>query len=174
LYRVRQFWRTIFLITDHIDLDQARAYLNSAQWSLFSQLQPAEQDHALRMLRNLVDQGENQPDLLVAALLHDVGKLKYPLNPIERAVVVLVRASLPKYARRWSQTPEDGWEASPKWRKPFILAEQHAEWGAKLARETGVSRLTEDLIRNHHDPQIAGGGEIANNLLHKLWMVDNE
>ncbi len=42
------------------------------------------------MFHRLLEQGENQPDLLVAALLHDVGKLRYRLNPLERAMVVMV------------------------------------------------------------------------------------
>jgi predicted HD phosphohydrolase len=56
------------------------------------------------MVHKLVDQG-SQPDLLVAALLHDVGKLRYKLNPLERAMVVLVRRLSPETARRWGSLP---------------------------------------------------------------------
>jgi hypothetical protein len=174
LYRVRQFWRIAFLKTDHNEPEQARERLTPAQWELFSQLTPAEQAHALRILQKLLKQGENQPDLLVAALLHDVGKLFYRLNPFERAGVVLVQAILPGQARQWGNLPEAGWESLPGWRKAFITAEQHAEWGAKLAHQAGVSPLAERLIRQHHRSPLQDGLEMENRLLYALWVADNE
>ena len=54
------------------------------------------------------------------------------------------------------------------------MAEQHAEWGAEMAREAGVSPLTESLIRKHHDPAGQEAEIAENSLLHKLWLVDNE
>lgn len=173
-YRVRQFWRTVFLKTDRSELLLIQGLLTPDQWALFSQLQPGEQAHATRMFRKLLEQGENQPDLLLAALLHDVGKLRYHLNPIERAAVVLVRAIKPYQAQRWGSLPPAGWEGSPGWRKAFILAEQHARWGADMARMSGVSPLAETLIRQHHHPPPLGAEDVVNNLLHKLWLVDNE
>ena len=116
------------------------------------------------MYCKLLEQGENQPDLLVAALLHDVGKLRYRLNPLERSLVVLVKAVLPEQARLWGELPLDGWDRTPGWRKAFVVAQQHAGWGAEMAREAGVSRLTESLIRKHHDPpcqEDRANGELA-------------
>jgi len=173
LYRIRQFWR-VALKNDSNDLEQVQSQLSPAQWVLFRQLQPAEQEHALRLLRKLLDQGEYQPDLLVAALLHDVGKLRYRLNPVERAMVVLVQAILPEQARRWGNLPPGGWEGLPGWHKAFILAEHHAEWGAEMAHRAGLSPLGENLIRKHHHPHNGEAGEVENYLLHKLWAVDND
>jgi putative nucleotidyltransferase with HDIG domain len=111
---------------------------------------------------------------LVAALLHDIGKLRYHLNPLERAMIVLVKAVYPGQSRRWGSLPPDGWDRLPGWRKAFIVAEQHAGWGADMARKTGVSPLTETLIREHHHPLRHGAGGVENSLLRKLWVVDNE
>ena len=128
----------------------------------------------MRMLSGLLRQDENQPDLLVAALLHDVGKLRYPLNPFERAMVVLVKAIKPEQARRWGSLPTNSGESVPRWRRAFVVAEHHAGWGAEMAHQAGVSALTETLIREHHHSPIQDTSSMENSLLHKLWIVDNE
>jgi putative nucleotidyltransferase with HDIG domain len=174
LYRARQFWRTVSIETGPLELERAQALLYPEQRELFAQLQLGEKQHALQMLCKLLEQGENQPDLLLAALLHDVGKLRYRLNPFERAMVVMVQAIKPEQSRRWGNLPPDGWGDLPGWRKAFIEAEHHAEWGAEMARQAGVSPLTETLIREHHHPHRNKAGDVENSLLHKLWVVDNE
>ncbi len=174
LYRLRQFWRTLSIKKDQLELDQALAYLNPEQWALFTQQQPGEQNHAVIMFHCLLVQGENQPDLLVAALLHDVGKLRYRLSPLERAMVVLVKAVMPGQAYSLGELPPAGWDGLPAWRKAFILAEHHAEWGAEMARKAGVSPLSETLIREHHHPPCQDADIKENYLLRKLWLVDNE
>ena len=174
LYRASQFWRTVFQTTNSGDFEQAQGLLSPAQWALFKQLQAAEQEHALRIFQGLRNKGEKQPDLLVAALLHDVGKLHYPLNPIERAMVVVMKALLPAQARRWGELPPGNGMDLPGWRKAFVVAQQHAAWGADLARQAGVTPLVESLIRYHHAPQVQGATEVENLLRHKLWVIDNE
>jgi hypothetical protein len=173
-YRLRQFWRTFLVEKEQLELDQALALLNPEQKALFTRMQQSEQNHAEKVLRRLLEQGENQPDLLVAALLHDVGKLCHRMSPLERAVVVLVKAVMPKLAHRWGELPPAGWDGLPAWRKAFILAEHHAEWGAEVARKSGVSVLTENLIRMHHYPRSQDVDSVETNLLQKLWQVDNE
>ena len=174
LYRVRQFWRMVFVKNSPVELKQVQTILTPQQMALFIQLQPGEKDHAMRMFHRLVEQGEVQPDLLVAALLHDVGKTRYRLNPLERNVVVLVRAVKPGKARKWGNVAPEVGEGLPGWRKPFVVAEQHAGWGAEMARQTGVSPLTEILIREHHHPNVQETGDEKDFLLHKLWVVDND
>jgi hypothetical protein len=173
-YRVRQFWRILSLKIDQLELEQAKVFLSYQQRELFTQLQTGEQNHALAMYRKLLDQGENQPDLLVATLLHDVGKLRYRMNPLERSLVVLAKAMLPEQARRWGELPHNGWERAPGWRKSFVVAQQHPAWGAEMAREAGVSCLAESLIRKHHDYPSSEAEPTENSLLNKLRLVDND
>lgn len=174
VYRVRQFWRAVFLKTDPQGLAQAHEHLTPTQWSLFIQLQRDEQAHAVSVFQKLLDHGESQPDLLVAALLHDIGKVKYRLNPLERTIIVVAQAIFPRQARRIGSLPPGGWDGLPGWRKALILAEHHAEWGAELAHQAVVSPLTEALIRRHQHPSQPVPGEPENSLLHKLWLVDND
>jgi putative nucleotidyltransferase with HDIG domain len=174
LYRVRQFWRTVTLKSNPHKLAQVQAQLSPMQWKLFEQLQPGEKDHAVTMFHKLQQQGENEPDLLAAALLHDIGKVRYRLSPMERAMIVLVKAIMPEKALRLGCLPPGGWEGLPGWRKAFIVSGQHASWGAELARQAGVSHQTESLIRLHHEPHALHSGGADASLLHKLWSVDNE
>ncbi len=173
LYRAAQFWHTVFIKDGHQELAIARQYLTLTQWSLFIQMQRPEQAHALRVLLALLAQDENQPDLLVAALLHDVGKIRYRLNPIQRAMVVVTQAIVPRLAREWGGMPLGIFEALPGWRKTFVLAGQHADWGAELAHQAGVSSLAESLIRHHHRPLLQEAPEGENKLLHALRAVDD-
>jgi hypothetical protein len=160
--------------SDTFDLGLVQRILNPAQMALFIQMQPGEKEHAIVMVRKLTEQDENQPDLLVAALLHDVGKLRYHYNPLERTMVVLVKAVMPEQARQWGNPVPAEWENLPGWRKPFVVAEQHAAWGADIARQAGASALAETLIREHHHQNLNKNGTDENSLLYKLWVVDNE
>ena len=173
LYRVRQFMHTIFVRVDPSVLEQAEARLSPPQLELFRKLQPSEQSHALAILNRLMRQGESQPDLLVAALLHDVGKLRNPLNPFERAMLVVARRVMPEQTHKWGVQPAGRFDTLPRWHKAFIVAEQHAAWGAEMAHQAGVSPLAETLIREHHHyPRQNQTPE--GSLLIKLWAVDNE
>jgi len=174
LYRLRQFWHTLTSNTISPVSAQVLALLSPQQKALFDQLQPAEKSHALDMARKLMEQGEVQSDLLVAAMLHDIGKLHYSLHPIERAMVVMVKAVSPSLAARVGRLPEGGWENVPWWRRAFVVADHHAAWGAELARQSGVSPLAEILIREHHHSTSPAVNGIEDSLLHKLWLVDNE
>ena len=89
-------------------------------------------------------------------------------------MIVLVKAVVPERAHRWGCQPPDGWENLPGWRKAFIVSAQHANWGAELARQAGVSQQTESLIRLHHEPHSPPSGGADASLLYKLWSVDNE
>jgi len=117
--------------------------------------------------------GEEQPDLLAAALLHDVGKSDHPLHIWERVVIVLGKAFFPGQVRRWGQGEPTGW------RRPFVVAEQHPAWGADMAAEAGASPTTATLIRHHQDLLVASGSQDTppspiTLLLLPLQALDNE
>ncbi len=144
LYRMRQFWMALRVSTLN-DNDQAlvEETLTPKQQKLFARMQLSEQHHALRVLNMLREQDETDPDLMVAALLHDVGKSRYRLRLWERVLIVLGRAFCPERVDRWGRASLSWWN------RPFVVAEQHPDWGASLALEAGCSPLAVDLIRYH-------------------------
>jgi putative nucleotidyltransferase with HDIG domain len=129
-----------------VGTDSIRAHLSPTQMVLFRRLQPSEQAHAFQVLERLKAAGQTDADLLTAALLHDIGKIFYPLSLCDRAVIVIGRRFLGKTAKGWGQRTPRGLY------RPFVIAERHAEWGADLARQAGASSRTVDLIRRHQEP----------------------
>lgn len=144
LYRTRQFWLAL-RASALSDEDQALVddVLTPAQRGLFARMQLSEQHHGLRVLKMLREQGETDPDLLTAALLHDVGKSRYRLRVWERVLIVLGRAFFPERVQRWGQIPLS------RWNRAFVVAEQHPNWGARRALEAGCSPVAVNLIRHH-------------------------
>jgi len=123
--------------------------LGAALWPLFLRQSRAEQAHALRVWRRVQALGG---DVLVqqAALLHDVGKSRVDLHLVERALAVLGRRLFPARARgAWAQGAPRGW------RRAFVVAEQHATWGAEWARAAGAPPAVVALIQHHHAPRPA-------------------
>lgn len=170
LYRVHQFWdavRTPSLTSD--DLRPAQRVLSEPQMALFSRLQPSEQAHGLRVLKTLQAMGENHPDLLTAALLHDIGKIQYQLHLWERVVIVLGKRFASNLVARWGNALPGGWK------RPFVIATQHPTWGADLARQAGTSALAIRLIQNHQEDVLSGSlDSLENHLLSLLQKADDQ
>jgi len=186
-YRARQFWAAVRATPDPADLQLAQSYLTAKQIKLFESMQPSEQAHSLQVFKQLyIQAGQNTdqmekhyPDLLVAALLHDVGKSRQPLRLWERVLIVLARAFFPRQARQWGH-PREAVEAGTKqkllwldWRRPFIIAEQHPRWGAEMAADVGASPLTISLILHHQQEITAPPTTMEERFLHKLQSVDS-
>jgi hypothetical protein len=169
-YRVGQLWRTVTAHPTLIDLSEARAVLSPALLSLFQRMQPSEQAHSLLVLRRLRQSGETQPDLLAAALLHDVGKTCLPLRPWDRALIVIARGLAPGLVRRWGRGVDCGANARG-WRRPFAVAEQHPAWGAEMVQQAGASQMTIELVRYHQE---RGSHPHLEPWLSKLQWCDDE
>ncbi len=109
----------------------------------------AEQHHGVRTCQILEEQGFTDPDLMAAALLHDVGKTIAPPRLWERVFVVLVERFLPRMAARWrGQGPMTG--ALKGVRRGFLVRHYHAVWGAEMVAEAGAADRIVRLIRHHH------------------------
>lgn len=183
IYRTRQVLLNCGAYLTPGDWDAIEALLNSPQLELFKRMQKGEQTHSLRVLKELLQRGENQPDLLIAALLHDVGKSRFQLSLWERVVVVLGKALAPSLTRRWGcELPVDLIFSQnelqvPGWRRPFVIAYQHPVWGAELVAKTGASPLTVALIKNHQesvDVSTQASSSVEARLLLSLRTVDDE
>jgi hypothetical protein len=126
--------------------------LSAAEYDLFCHFFASDQQHSINVMRLLRDSGQTQPDLLKAALLHDIGKTRADLHVWDRSLVVLGNRFMPKRAEAWGAlTTGDSAELN-SWRKGFIVKVRHPAWGAKMAAAAGSSPLTVSLIRHHQDP----------------------
>lgn len=166
-YRLKQMWSALWARPAAGQLAAAKQFLNDSQYKLFQTMQPSEQAHALAVFTQLRAQGYADPDLLAAALLHDVGKTRIPLRPGERALVVLGKRFLPRQTAQWGAGGADGW------RRSFVVAARHPQWGAALAEASGASPRAVDLIRRHQDVIHTDFEEEETRLLAALQAVDD-
>ena len=121
-------------------------WLPPAGVDLFQRMIRRDQRHSLDVLHTLCTAGHDQPDLLAAALLHDVAKTAQPgrrLKLSHRVAVVLMQAIKPGWVEQVARSDPDDW------RYPFYLHLHHPEMGARLAQEAGCSQLAVGLIRRH-------------------------
>jgi len=147
LQRLQQGVRALFSFTQEVDYALASRYLDQDQLALFRQLARSEQLHSLNVLRAVLAQQPQTPhDLAVAALLHDIGKIRYRMALWERTAVVLLRKAAPGQFDTWSApgTVED-------WRAPFGVYRYHPQWGAELLEDTSISDCALWLVRHHQD-----------------------
>ncbi len=168
-YRVWQFWISFRGKLEPGFLDDVDGLLSPDQLELFFQLPVSDQNHSYRVYRCLIQEGETNRDLLQAALLHDLGKVKFPLKSWERAAAVLMIGVFPGLANRWAAGEPKGI------RKSLVVYHNHPEWGAALADKAGCSPLTVWLVRNHESlrPRFSPNEE-AGELLRKLQNADNQ
>jgi len=166
-YRSRQFFHALFGPQTNVDVSALRPYLSAAQIVLFRRLQPSEQTHAVGVLERLKAAGHAEPELLSAALLHDIGKILSPLALWERVLIVLGRHFFPAAVRRWGQGTPKGL------RHAFVVAEQHPTWGADLAAQAGASARTVDLIGRHQESLAGAPISRTERLLAALQQADD-
>ena len=173
LYRSRQFWQAISSGPSQGDVELVSSVLSEPQLELFQCMQASEQIHSIQVFHELRNQAEINPDLLAAALLHDVGKTRAPLRIWERVIIVIVGAMCENCVHKWGRGNNTHPESEPGWRRAFIVAEQHPAWGANLAAECGTSPLAVSLIARHQEQVNPGASTEEDILLQKLQAVDD-
>lgn len=144
VYRLQQGARALFAFSQSVDWVLAERYLSPALMALFRQMDRGEQLHSLAVLRDVLAQGDTPNDLAVAALLHDVGKSRYPISVWQKTLAVMVRAVAASAYTRWSK-------GSPLnlWQRPFVVYEQHPQWSAEMLQAAGASVGACWLVAHH-------------------------
>jgi len=165
-HRLRQGLHALTAFARPLDEAEAAAVLPLPLLGLFRRMRRSEQQHSLRVLRVLQAQGHTHPDLLAAALLHDVGKSRYPLTIFGRVMVVLARAAWPRQAAVWGAGEPRGW------RRPFVIAQQHPIWSAEDVAAAGASPLVAALVRRHQEQLDAAARSEEDRLLALLQAAD--
>lgn len=90
LYRVKQFYRAITATISFEDKEWIENFLSLEEQKLFFSLRVYEQKHCLEVAKLLDKWTEGKDEMIRLGLLHDIGKIKYPLNPIEKSIIVLL------------------------------------------------------------------------------------
>jgi hypothetical protein len=167
-YRIRQGVRALIAFARPIDQALAVEYLSPPLLALFNRMRRAEQLHSLNVLRSVLEQGQTPPDLAVAALLHDVGKIRYPLAVWHKTVAVLVRTFLPSLFRRLSEG-----DPRPFRRRAFVVYTRHPAWSGELIAQTGGSTDAVWLATHHADNAEKWRDHALYPLLKRLQMADD-
>lgn len=119
---------------------------DESQWRLVARLSSFDRAHHLNVYDLLVRWEFSDPDLLRAALLHDIGKSDgtHQVRLWHRIGRVIGRRAAPTTWKRLSQRPA-------RFRAGLYLAEHHARFGAGAARVSGASARCCELILRHEE-----------------------
>lgn len=131
----------------------AEARLPDAERALYRAMDPRERDHHVRVARTILARHPDAtPQLVRAALLHDVGKSQRPYRVIERILVHLVRGEVPA-----PQPIQVGWQGARQ------VAAHHAAYGASMILEAGGDPRVAELVSRHEQPE----GDVEATALHE-------
>lgn len=182
-YRLGQFWQGATAKVSPADYQEAAKVLPSVALPLFRQMPVDAQRHSLNVLYSVQAAGYRQPDLAVAALLHDCGKLAAARAGVSiglwlRGPLVLFDRFFPHVAARLALAePAAGANALQGWRYALYVHREHAMIGATWAKEVGCSPLSCWLIAHHQKglsaTEAEGVGEEAWTLLAVLQAADD-
>lgn len=168
-YRLWQFWQIVTAVPlEPAAREEVAAILSARELSLFNQFALNDQWHSYRVMKLLQEAGHQEHALLVAALLHDVGKTKLPLSIWERSLIVLASIFLPGQTAVWGQGEATGWK------RPFVVKVQHPAWSAEMAAAAGSMPQAIDLMRRHQDPISTEDTSEEARLLRLLQWADDQ
>jgi putative nucleotidyltransferase with HDIG domain len=147
LYRVKQFlWHLNTRISTKEKI-YVLNHLDDIEYNIFNKLSKAEQKHSIRVAIKIEEICEeykskginvDRDKLIIAALLHDIGKAYKKLNIIDKSVIVILdkitRGKLKKYTMF----------------KKIDTYYNHAEKGANILKGLKYDEKIIYLIENHH------------------------
>jgi hypothetical protein len=149
LWQLLASLRALFVVPKD---DEARQLLSREEYALFRGMKRYDRAHGLRVFRHLQETEVDDPALLKAALLHDVGKSaggeSIPL--LYRGAIVITKG----FPKLWTWLSQERPAGDP--RRPFYLYATHARRSAELARAAGSIDEVIALIAVHDDQEATG------------------
>jgi hypothetical protein len=152
-YRIRQGLRNLAAEMRPHDWALVDRHLSAVEREYFARMAPADQRHSVEVLRTLLSDGVDDPHLLKAALLHDVGKSGGRINVAHRTLLVLARALFGRWHLITAWPPGRGW-----W-TPFYVMSNHPRIGASMLAKAGCDERVWRLVELHQVP-VARLGDI--------------
>ncbi|MFN8474671.1 MAG: hypothetical protein U0822_20945 [Anaerolineae bacterium] len=146
--------------------ESALAVLSPAERALFDRMRPADRAHAMRVARRVRLARYDDPSLIKAALLHDVGKAGHGIHLLHRVLRVLLAVLLPWLLTRIAAT-DTGWH------EPFYALVHHAAIGADLLASAGSDPLAVALVRYHDTRGTPAALAAHADWLHALQTADD-
>ncbi|WP_138207501.1 HDIG domain-containing metalloprotein [Haloimpatiens lingqiaonensis] len=152
--RVKQFFLYFNYKIDENDREFVYKYLNKEQIELFEKLKVYEQKHCINVARDLVNHCKElninyNDELIVAALLHDIGKIECSLNLIDKSALVILdkisRGKIKKYEKN----------------KKVDIYYNHPEKGYNILKKMGEKNRILFLVKNHHNNDISNDLELS-------------
>ncbi len=171
-YRFNQFVFALWEKPKLQDLEQVKEILDPKLYILFLRLQTSEQAHSIRVMHRLMNEMPLSTELLKAGLMHDIGKVHYPLKLWERVWIVLGKPYFQKQISRLHHVLPQDLAGISFLMRPFQVAFNHPFWGAKILEERGCDPLTIWLVEHHHDLMDYKEENIPYNLLASLQKSD--
>ena len=147
--KIRQAKRHVLARVAPRERDALAAWLSPAQLAVFDAMHVADRRHGLDVATALRAGGTDDPEVLLAGLLHDAGKGNTGLLP--RVVFSLGQARM-----TWVERLV-GW--LPGMRRSLVRLREHAEVSAQMAEMAGCSSRTVELIRWQSEPRDPEAGE---------------
>ncbi len=138
--RVRQF-REAGIGPDLADLQLAKDHLSGPLLALFQAQEPRDIRHSARTAHWLMERGETDPELIQAALLHDIGKGDQ--RRVDRVVYVV--AGWAKIVRLIASQ-----KSRFTLRRAVARSLHHAHQGAAMLQAGGASDRVVELTSLHH------------------------
>lgn len=147
-YRVGQFTRGLRGRLSPADIAEVRGRLSDAEFTLFLHAQRRDRRHSVDLYRLLQREGVGgapaSEAVLVAALLHDVGKGQ--LATWHRVAFVVLNAATPWLSRRLES------QTGAHWRRGLWRLRHHAALGAEMLRRAGTDPRVVAIVEAHTRP----------------------
>lgn len=138
--RARQFF-TAGATPGEAEFALGRRWLPEPLYELFAAQHPRDVVHSARTALWLLERGHDDPDLVIAALLHDIGKGRQ--RRADRVAWVLAETTrLTRMAAARSRFEV---------RRAMARSATHSETSAAAMRAAGASETAVSLVARHHD-----------------------
>lgn len=160
--RIAQLLAGLRAAPDPTEAEIVERYLTPATQPLLARLPAHDRRHLVQVALKLERRDPTNHDLILAGLLHDIGKADETgtVRMIDRVAKVSLERFAPRLLARLTQ------RGHARLLHGLYLAAQHADLGAALAEQAACSQRTVWLIKNH---ETSG---IADNDLRTLMVVD--